>query len=689
MSLKSKKQDWSSIVDQINAEETLVRSEGSQESVETPNISGSSEFESLPSDSHRDNEHSNNEEQDDSSKPLPHLAPSKSVGPRKTSNKLSFLDRLASINLFGTVSPEKADRSAAVPHFSQPSTSSFESRTLENIHGESDKSFESGQTDENVPGEQKSLPTVENATEKKPERVALTDVADPWSLIAKQINTHGESSSVDTPGDTDSLVETTESHFEPASNELQEEIEAKTHENEQNEYAIPDIEQLVSFRDLPPIKKKTAPEPSASPPGPVVISSLPPRSATSTATSKTFSFERPSSKSKDGDKDFDKKSTREAKDSKKHDSRKEKSFSAKDKSINAVPERTKSKKQKSLRSYDSPEKDYMKISSVYDEPMDLEELDLIAPSQSDSLPAYSLGSIEENDDEDITVLRSRKNRNDKKSKKLKKPREQFEETDDAPFESSSFDITEDDYSDTPRYAANYFEEVDDEDYEVITPAAEEREYGPPRDVFADLPDILDEELSDEFDSEFMDELNDDIDDIVFPAPPVSKGRASRSQRSPRSHDANIKPTIKPVVRQSFPGAGTVDSPLETHTAGETPSKGRLTRGSKVRSGATDHTKHSSDESDVFAGFPQKPKRGSVEKDESFEDEHPASEKKKVRTRTPHRKASEPDFRDERDEQEEEEMMRLHKAIPSWDDAILPIVESNTARRSQRRNTRKR
>jgi hypothetical protein len=39
--------------------------------------------------------------------------------------------------------------------------------------------------------------------------------------------------------------------------------------------------------------------------------------------------------------------------------------------------------------------------------------------------------------------------------------------------------------------------------------------------------------------------------------------------------------------------------------------------------------------------------------------------------------------DEQSRQEEQELMQLHRNIPGWDDAILPIVENNIARHTNR------
>ena len=248
------------------------------------------------------------------------------------------------------------------------------------------------------------------------------------------------------------------------------------------------------------------------------------------------------------------------------------------------------------------------MTPVYGEQIDLEDLDLVAPIQEEAVPSFSLGEMEE---EDAPVVSKRKSR---------QRRGRFQREEEVEHVSS-------------RSFVEMEEESDDDDYPVLTPPPE-REYGPPRDVFADL----------------------------FPE--------DGEKRSPQ-------PQSKPDSRRS--------------------ESGQLTRGSKFRGERAESTE---DESDPFAHFNQKAGRGSrtnpprlpetaketeVARDE---EETPCPKRERgsrgrsavARTRNVEMEAD-----DEQSRNEEQEMMQLHRNIPGWDDAILPIVESNIAKHTNRPN----
>ena len=181
-----------------------------------------------------------------------------------------------------------------------------------------------------------------------------------------------------------------------------------------------------------------------------------------------------------------------------------------------------------------------------------------------------------------------------------------------------------------------FEENLADDYEVLTPPPE-REYGPPRDVFADL----------------------------FP------GEAGSGEKPEESRS---------VVRRSGSESG------------------HLTRGSKTR--GTSFQEESSaefvEETDPFAHFNKKAGRGShtersrrvekaAESDDnvSFEEDMDSSS---PRRRGARGRSAFPKGRavaEEPMDEQEREMIQLHRNIPGWEDAILPIIESNIAKHANR------
>ncbi len=251
------------------------------------------------------------------------------------------------------------------------------------------------------------------------------------------------------------------------------------------------------------------------------------------------------------------------------------------------------------------------MTPVYDEHLELDDLDLVAPQASDDVvPSFHLGDIEE---DEMPIVSSKRSRHRRSRSRRDEPR--------------------------PAYA----EEENLEDYSGDHAEREtEREYGPPRDVFADL----------------------------FPGDePASQSREKESRPAPRE-------------------------------------KERLTRGSKTRDRNYERSFESRsevveerDELSWETDFEEQPKRESRSTEsrrdrETIRDEEdgayePTVSRKPGRDRKSRGPAGrsrtvEADPFEERDEQEEQEMMQLHKSIPSWDDAVLPIVEQNIVRHGTRK-----
>ncbi|MCL2305629.1 MAG: hypothetical protein FWC43_09825, partial [Planctomycetaceae bacterium] len=188
---------------------------------------------------------------------------------------------------------------------------------------------------------------------------------------------------------------------------------------------------------------------------------------------------------------------------------------------------------------------------------------------------------------------------------------------------------------------NEFEGGDfEEDYEVLTPPPE-REYGPPRDVFADLfPEGTGSEMSHETHRPASESgqrtRGSKVRGASFPEESSVESETTGEENDPFSH-FNKRGGRGSRADQSRRGGRRIDRQPEEDTVGEeaacsreSSSRGRGASGRKVRA----------------------------------IDEEPM---------------------DEQSLQEEQEMAQLHRNIPGWEDAILPIVESNIARHANHAN----
>ena len=465
-------------------------------------------------------------------KPTQMSSQASSLGKKPT--KLSFFDRLASISLFGAGATEKVDRSSKIPPSFESPNEATQSKKLEKVEHQ-------------------------KKTESKPVEPRKTN--DPWTNIATQIGVKGQTSA---PKQED-----------PAP-------VAKTVVEDE----IPDIESLVSFRDLPKRMKDTPQKPVAEP-----LSAEP---------QPTVSKERYSGDSKRnnrenrdgrGSNESRKRGGERYSEPSERDNGATSSQSSRGRAARFVPEATpsieelnstrRSSGKKGQRNYDKPRED-LEMTPVYGESMELEDLDLIAPvAGEDNVPTYSLGEIE---DDEQPILPPKKSRFKDKDKRQTRGRKTHGERFQPPVEN----------------------EFDDEIEDVLVPLPE-REYGPSRDVFAEIiPD----------DSDGPREVSEA--ELSWESPPSKPGRGSKWNASKRPVHAKLEPEIdepEPVYKE------------------------------KIREPR------------------QKDSRRPVAKSRIPDDES----------------------MDERDENEEREMIQLHKSIPSWDDAVLPVVESNIARHESRRN----
>ncbi len=545
----------------------------------------------------------------------PSLPGSPKQGTPKKSQKISFFDRLASISLFGAGgSPEKINPAVIVSDAAEPT------KIAEEIEPQKLKKVEETKTER-----------------KKPESTPAIGAVDPWSKIATQLGVR-----VETAPEERTPEKPREKTFRPAPQETQARVEPEPEHEE-----LPDIESMTSFRDLPSKKKR----------GPVVVqtkrSEVGPRPSASPVESS-----RPSRRD-DAPRD---RRTPHA------EPREERKTDKSD--WHSPPNKRGRRYTENDRTERRSGREELEMTPVYDEALDLEDLDLIAPVSREKVPAYSLDGI---DDDDMPVLPKRKPR-------TKHPRSRRYL--DVDHESEPTDSGVDSGVDSG------------EDFEVLTPPAE-RDYGPSRDVFADL----------------------------FPE---EEGQESKRTESYGS--------ATPTSRSNRDGRG------DREERGDRGERGKLTRGSKARGGSSESTTPSSsaradfgaeavEDEELFAHFSKKPAQGgrgqkSVSRDsDSHQDSRP--EKSRPPQQPTRRSASEyaetadfeeertyvkpdgesrqrgarrsgstktrsesPEPRDERDVQEEQEMVQLHRNIPGWDDAILPIVESNIARHANRPNHRK-
>ena len=466
----------------------------------------------------------------------------------KKPEKMSFFDRLASINLFGTGASEKIDPKVITS--TVPETSSLAKEILE----------------------PKRLQKVEE-TPKEPKEESRPQIGavDPWSKIATQLGVRVE-------------ITKLEPQVEQRKEEPQTVLEPESEVDE-----IPDIESMVSFRDLRPKKKKAED---------VVLSE--PKETYETADS----FPRDRSESRKPREEC--KPDRPAIDKRGERSRKP--------SINEYT--SKYTPREELR------KD-LKDTPIYDEPMELDDLDLVAPSRKERVSSFSLDGIE---GEEIPVLPKRKSRNQQsRSRKHEETSRRSDRVYTEPKDEFGGDF--------------------EEDYDVLTPSPE-REYGPPRDVFADL---IPEDLT---------------PDVVLSQSSFESRQRTRGSRA-RAVSFREEPPVEPETAE--------DSDPFAHF------KKRPSRGSRV-----DQPRRGNRRTEAVV---EEKRGGDVPLDEETSDfqSDSSSRRPRVRGRRETRTENEEPI-DEQNRQEEQEMAQLHRNIPGWEDTIVPIVESNIARHANRSNS---
>jgi len=378
MQQKSSKQDsWSSLLSELGVEDPIQKTEIAEpeaavpvvdapiptETVEPPGKVGKFGSGILPE--------------------IPSL--SGSTKPKKP-EKMSFFDRLASISLFGTGASEKIDTKVIAP--TSPETSSLAEELLE----------------------PKRLPKVEETPKKpKEENRPQIGAVDPWSKIATQLGVRAEAA-----------------RSEPQAEQQAEEPQAVS-EPQSEVDEIPDIESLVSFRDLRPKKKKAEDVQAPPPPEPE------PKKSYETADSPPR----------------DRGESRRPREERKPDK--------------YASDKRGRRREKPDWNAPKEELETLEITPVYGEPMELDDLDLVAPARKEKVPSFSLDRYE---DEEASDQPKRKSRNQRSRSR------KHEETSRRPERTYAEPKDE-------------FEGDFEDDYEILTPPPE-REYGPPRDVFADL-----------------------------------------------------------------------------------------------------------------------------------------------------------------------------------------------------------
>ena len=468
----------------------------------------------------------------------------------KKPEKMSFFDRLASINLFGTGASEKIDPKVITPTMTEPSN--FVEEILE----------------------PKKLQKVEETPkEPKDRNRPQIGAVDPWSKIATQLGVHRE---------------TARSETEPQS-QKEETPMVSIPEDDIDE--IPDIESMVSFRNLPPKKKKVEET--------VVSERVEYVSKSEPAPKKPY--EPAESSPRD----------RRAENRRPHEERKSDKYAS-----------DKRGRRHGKPDWNTPREE-LKDASISDEPMELDDLDLVTPSRKERVSSFS-SSLE--DEETVTPKKKSRNRRSRSRK--------HEESHRRPDRS---------YADSDEFEGDF-----EEDFEVLTPLPE-REYGPPRDVFADL-----------------------IPEDATPEEPVSphdfeRGQRTRSSRARGSSFQEESPAeVAETAEESDPFAHFNKRPG---------------RGSRV-----DHPRRGDRHPETVVEEKEKSGRrdASLDEEPSWSRSDSASRQHGKRgRRKPQTENEEP--MDEQSQLEEQEMVQLHRNIPGWEDAILPIIESNIARHANRPN----
>lgn len=553
--------------------------------------------------------------------PAPGSGRSKSGSSRKGS-KMSFFDRLASINLFGAGSPERIDKSAGVPGdpaiLSNPiSAESLEPKKLEKVQKEN----QTGNSDEEKISKARNQPAPPPGTK------------DPWMNLASQLGVQIEEKRKEeerkavVAGSSEIGFSEREpegsSRFESAPSSREIGIAVKVSEISTPEKApeeeIPDIESLVSFRHLPSRKKDPKTFPTVSPPAtpsrdPERSRDVPPeRRSRGSATPRGSAVQ----------------SERDTRSQSLEDSKRENGRSGRSRNENRGSEEPDSSS-RNRRTRDRRPGKSLEITPVYDERMELEDLDLVAPNPRESdLPIYTLEGIEE---EDLPIV-PKKSRHKRGSSR--KTKESF----------SAYDSAEED-----------FDGEMEAEYEVLVPPAP-REYGPSRDVFADLLPYGEEE--------------------------EDERRKSRSRQKPHSERERGKPARGSRTRESADSRTREDIPVDSNIFEEEEifdPREEFSQRKPARSSRSERPERSGGQRRPSAPV------------EDFDDERTADSSRhrgsKGSGSATSRRTRSPEFdpAEERDEQEELEMIQLHKSIPSWEDAVLPIIESNVAKHATRRDS---
>ncbi len=544
----------------------------------------------------------------------PSLMGSPKQGSPKKSQKMSFFDRLASISLFGAGgSPEKINPAAIVADTAEPSSIAAEIEP------------------------QKLKKVEENPTErKKPEQTSAVGAVDPWSKIATQLGVRAEMAPTQRAPE-----KAPEKPRQPAPQDPPAELEE-----------LPDIESMTSFRDLPSKKKRE----------PVVVQTKQSEVGPRPASASSVETSRPSRRddAPRGRRDSRSDVRSEPKEERNAEPKTEKS------DWHSPPNKRGRRYAEADREERRSDREELEMTPVYDEALELEDLDLVAPVQQEKVPSYSLDGID--DDDEMPVL-------PKKRARTKHPRSRrYLDVDQESESTDSADSAD--------------------DFEVLSPPTE-RDYGPSRDVFADLfpEDEGQERKKTESYEAATSSRRPDREENRGDRGKLSRGSRSRGGSGeaapPQSTSrAGIEPkpvdddelfahfSKKPTPTQG--GRGQKTAPREKESYQD--SRSRDSRSQDSRSERSRPTSQSSSRS--TSGY---------EEDAGFEEERtyvkPAG--RGSRRSGPAKTRSEtPEPREERDEQEEQELIQLHRNIPGWDDAILPIVESNIARHANRPNHRK-
>ncbi|MGL6226385.1 MAG: hypothetical protein ACRC10_07140 [Thermoguttaceae bacterium] len=546
--------------------------------------------------------------------------------------KKSFIDRLASINLFGSASPEKVDRSGAVPgdfHSTTPLVEELEPKKLEKVDHERKKPVEVSR------------------------EVVVSDTKnDPWSQLAAQLGVRIETEEKRTEekqgekkqeGDKQGEAKRREMGKEPVSSgKVLDRGGAKQesmlgHETEQGRKyqgtrregateEVPDIEALVSFRDLR--KPKTAQPISPD----VARSVLEPRSTGSSEqrenraepARKTDSRESKAGHDRDRDRDRNRDGDRNQDGARNQDSDRNRDS---DRARNDDRDRFRGE-----RGENRPRREERGVGTT----RELEPIAEFSRSDVQAEESFEEGSdsrgrgrnrrrgnreSESFDSDNLSIRSVSQTRTPSQSESVIgqiPPFATLDEVEDDPLFGSNKKSQQRGRGTRRERSERIVDDVqEDRDDEIISPS-HEREYGPSRDVFADL-------YSEE-------SVNDG----------TKTGRLTRGSRLPREED----------VRRNQDG----------------------------------HRKDVHRERDVRREYESVEKHREPVGTDEMVGERPF-EQEGTRRSSRGRKGSSAivDPQTELERQEARQLVQVHKSIPGWDDVVLPIVEQNISRHGNRRS----